>query len=70
MNTKSAPWNLTSFLNCWINDPFVELKNPGEVIHAQGIQRRDHRQPPDQLGDQPEGFEVFRLHLPQQPTVT
>ena len=29
------------------------LKNPGEIIHAQGIQRRDHRQPPDDLGDQP-----------------
>ena len=24
VNTRSAPWNLTSFLNCWINDPFVD----------------------------------------------
>jgi len=35
------------------------LKNPGEIINAQGIQRRYHRQPPDDLGDQAELFEVF-----------
>ena len=22
----SAPWNPTSFLNCWINDPFVDCR--------------------------------------------
>ena len=47
--------------------PLRGLKNPGEIIHAKGIQRGDHRQPPDDLGDQAERFEVFRLHLPQQP---
>ena len=69
VNTKSAPWNRTSFLNCWTNEPFVRLKNPGEVVHAKSIQRRDHRQPPDDLGDQAERFEVFRLDLPQQPII-
>ena len=43
------------------------MKNPGEIINAQGIQRRDHRQPPDDLRDQAELFEVFWLDLPQQP---
>ena len=47
--------------------PFRELKNPGEVFHAQGIEWGDHGQPPDDLGDQAELFEVFRLDLPQQP---
>ena len=47
--------------------PLRRLKNPGEVVHAKSIQRRDHWQPPDDLGDQPKRFEVFRLHLPQQP---
>ena len=46
---------------------FRSLKNPGEVIHAKSIQWGDHRQPPDDLWDQAERFEVFRLHLPQQP---
>ena len=23
VNIRSAPWNRTSFLNCWISDPFV-----------------------------------------------
>ncbi len=43
------------------------MKNPGEIINAQSIEWGDHRQPPDDLGDQPECFEVFRLHLSQQP---
>jgi len=43
------------------------LKNPSELFHAKSIQRRYHRQPSDHLRDQPEGFQVFRLHLPQQP---
>jgi len=43
------------------------LENAGEVINAKSIQRRYHRQPPDDLRDQPKRFEVFRLHLPQQP---
>src|SRR5271166_4983021 len=46
--------------------PFRRMKNPGKVIDSQSIQRGDHRQPTDDLGDQPEGFEVFWLALPQQ----
>ena len=42
------------------------LKNAGKVFHAQGIQRDDHWQPPDDLRDQAERFQVFGLHLPQQ----
>ena len=67
VNTKSAPWNLTSFLNCLINDLFVSLKNRGKVFDAKSIQGRYHRQPPDHLGDQPVCFQVFWLHLPEQP---
>ena len=33
-----------------------------------GIQRRYHGQPPDDLRDQAERFEVFWLDLPEQPT--
>src|SRR5271157_5460044 len=47
--------------------PFRRMKDPGEIINAQGIQGRYHRQPPDDLGDQPKLFEVFWLYLPQQP---
>ena len=47
--------------------PLRGLKNPSKVVHAESIQRGDHRQPPDDLRDQAERFEVFRLHLPQQP---
>ena len=43
------------------------MKNPGEIVHAQGIERGDYGQPPDDLGNQPEPFEVFRLHLSKQP---
>src|SRR5208337_3746568 len=42
------------------------LKNPSEILNTKGIQRSDHRQPPDNLWDQPELFEVFWLDLPQQ----
>ena len=48
-------------------DWFRSLKNPGKVFHAQSIERGNHWQPPDDLGDHPEGFEVFWLYLPQQP---
>ena len=41
------------------------LKNAGKVFHAQGIQRDDHWQLPDDLRDQAAPFEVFGLHLPQ-----
>ena len=43
------------------------LKNPGEVVHAQGIKGRYHWQSPDYVRDQPELFEVFGLDLAQQP---
>ena len=66
VNIKSAPWNLTSFLNCWITNPSASEES-GEVLDPKGIQRGDHREPPDDLGDQPERFQVFRLDLPQQP---
>ena len=45
--------------------PFRGLKNSGKVVHAKSIQRGDHRQSPDDLGDQAELFEVFGLDLPQ-----
>jgi len=47
--------------------PFWTLKNSGEILNAKSIQRRYHWQPTNYLWDQPELFEVFRLHLPQQP---
>ena len=43
------------------------LKNPSEVVQAKGIERGNHREPPDELGNQPELFEVFWLDLPQEP---
>jgi hypothetical protein len=42
------------------------LQDSGDIIHAERIERGDDRQPPDDLGDQPEVFEVFWLHLAQQ----
>jgi hypothetical protein len=39
------------------------LKNQRKIINAQGIEWCDHRQSPDNLGSQPERFEVFRLLL-------
>jgi len=46
--------------------PFRRLKNSSKIINAQGIERGDHREPSDDLRDQAERFEVFRLDLPQQ----
>ncbi len=40
------------------------LENPGEILNAQGIERGDHRQPSDDLRDQPEGFQVVTVQSP------
>jgi len=42
------------------------LKNSGEILNAKNIERGNHRQPPDDLRDHAERFEVFRLHLTEQ----
>jgi hypothetical protein len=42
------------------------LQDPSEVVHIEGIESSHNRQPPDDLGDKPELFEVFWLHLAQQ----
>ncbi len=58
------PYELAVLLNQRI---LRSLKNPGKIVHAQGIQGRYHRQPSNDLRDQPELFQVFGLQLPQQP---
>ena len=35
-------------------------------VQVQLVERADHRQTPHQLGDQPEGEQVFGFHLPQE----
>ena len=41
------------------------LKNLDEILNAMRIQGGNHWQPSDDLRDQPERFQVFRLHLAQ-----
>ena len=60
VNTESAPWNRTSLRYCWTSE-FFGVWRIRRDPQCQEHPGRHHRQPSDDLRDQPERFEVFRL---------